>query len=158
MGTAAIWVNGNLDMKQMIYGLTTGLINQSTAAMRLGQNDSGGNQVSGSIDNFRVSNNVRFFSPAIPYAPITGNLCPNGDFEAGLMSFRIFGDGDTSLIWTSTTTNCKCGLRCASRGEQCHVVALAADSGERGPNVYVQRLVSGRHQYALPGHSLDGRL
>ena len=158
-GTAAIWVDGNLDMKQTIYGLTTGLINQSTAAMRLGQNDSGGNQVSGSIDNFRISNNARVFAPAVPYASITGNLCPNGDFEAGLVGFRMYGDGDTSLIWSTTTTNVKCGSAVrAIHDEQWHGPALAADSREPGPNLHVQRLVSGRHQLPLPGHSVDERL
>jgi len=115
--TAAIYVDGALDVKQEIKDLTTGRLDQSTAELRLGANDWSplSSVVDGKIDSVRVSNVARTFElPAAVHeaAASKGNLIPNGDFELGLLGWRLNGEGDANLVWGTTTQDPANGLRC----------------------------------------------
>ena len=116
--TAAIYVDGALDVKREIRGLTTGLLDQSTAELRLGRNDWSpvSSIVDGKIDSLRVSNVARTFEPAAavgnaPAAP-KGNLVPNGNFALGLLGWRLDGEGDANLVWDVTAQDPASGLCC----------------------------------------------
>ena len=114
-GTACIYLNGNLD------GQATGSGTLSEASyhpnIRVGQNDwsSIGSEMDGKVDSLRISNIARVFTPLYSPSPGTstppGNLVPNGDFEAGLMGWRLNGYGDMNLVWEATSG--------AATGQQC---------------------------------------
>ncbi len=115
--TGAIYIDGALDVKRQIEDLSTGKMNQLTAELRLGANDwsplSSG--VDGKIDSLRVSKVARTFEPpaaAHAAAPPKGNLVPNGNFELGLLGWRLDGEGDANLVWGTTTKDAAGGLRC----------------------------------------------
>jgi hypothetical protein len=115
--TAALYVDGALDVKKEIKGLTTGQLDQSTAELRLGANDWKplSSAVDGKIDSLRVSNVARTFEPPAALheaAAPEGNLVPNGDFELGLFGWRLNGEGDANLAWGTTTQDPASGLRC----------------------------------------------
>ena len=111
--TAALYIDGALDVKQEIRDLPTGLINQGTAELYVGQNDWNptGSEVDGKIDALRISNIARTFEPLSPRRPRDGrrqarpkgNLVPNGDFELGLLGWRLAGEGDANLLWGTDT-------------------------------------------------------
>ena len=114
---AAIYVDGVLDVKKQIENLTTGRLDQSTAELRLGANDWSplSSAVDGKIDSVRVSNVARMFEPPVAAHEATmprGNLVPNGDFELGLLGWRLDGEGDANLVWGATTLDPTSGLRC----------------------------------------------
>ena len=116
--TAAMYIDGVLDVKQEIKDLKTGEMNQATAELRFGANDWGpaGSAVDGKIDSLRVSNVARTFEPLVAAgqeaAAPKGNLVPNGDFELGLLGWRLDGEGDANLVWGTTTKDAVSGLRC----------------------------------------------
>ncbi len=114
--TAAIYIDGALDVKHEIKDLTTGKLNQSTAELRLGANDWSplSSAVDGKIASVRVSNVARTFEPsaAATHETPKGNLVPNGDFELGLLGWRLNGEGDANLVWDTTTKEAVSGLRC----------------------------------------------
>jgi polysaccharide biosynthesis protein PslG len=108
--TVTLYIDGVLDAQQKIAGLTTGLVNQGKAALRIGANDWSptGSEVDGKVDSLRISNVARAFEPlslpasettAKPVAAPKGNLIPNGDFELGLLGWRLAGEGDANLLW-----------------------------------------------------------
>jgi len=113
-----IYIDGARDVKEEINDLTTGRLDQSRAELRLGANDWSplSSAVDGKIDSVRVSNVARTFVPpaaAHHEAPASrGNLVPNGDFELGLLGWRLYGEGDTNLAWGTTTQDPASGLRC----------------------------------------------
>jgi hypothetical protein len=113
-GTISIYVDGQLDMSQTIYGLTTGLVNQGVAALWMGQNswNPSGSMVNGSIDTLRISNVARHFTPLPPPASTVANLVPNGNFEGGLLGWRLHNEGDANLVWEILTSGMNHGLRC----------------------------------------------
>ena len=105
--TAALYVDGQLDVKQQLTGTTNGLLNQGTSELRLGTNDwrPEGSEADGKIAAVRISNVARTFEPlaaaqsaAAPALVPKGNLVPNGDFELGLMGWRLAGEGDATLL------------------------------------------------------------
>jgi hypothetical protein len=114
--TAAIYVDGALDVKHVIRGLTTGQLDQSTAELRLGANDwsPGSSVVDGKIDWLRVSNVARTFEPSAAAvheaAAPKGNLVPNGNFALGLLGWRLDGEGDANVVWATTTQDPASGL------------------------------------------------
>jgi len=104
--TAALYVDGVLDARQAIADLPTGLLDQGTEELRLGTNDwhPVGSFVDGKIAALRISNVARIFAPSSPAGPRqevapAGNLVPNGDFELGLLGWRIGSEGDARLSW-----------------------------------------------------------
>jgi len=121
--TVAIYIDGALDTKQEISGLTTGLVTQGTAELRIGANDWSptGSEVDGKIDALRISNVARTFEPlslpvgeAAPSAGAVpkGNLVPNGDFELGLLGWRLAGEGDANLLWGTDAKDPASGRLC----------------------------------------------
>ncbi len=116
--TAAIYVDGALDVKREIKGLTTGQLDQSTAELRLGRNDWNplSSVVDGKIASLRVSNVARTFEPSAAAvheaAAPKGNLVPNGDFALGMLGWRLDGEGDANLVWGATTQDPASGLCC----------------------------------------------
>jgi polysaccharide biosynthesis protein PslG len=119
--TAAVYIDGHLDAKQEFKDLATGLVNQGTAELRLGTNDwrPNGAEADGKIAAVRISNIARTFEPAAapgaapaPAPVAKGNLVPNGDFELGLMGWRLAGEGDATLLWGPDTTNPASGKLC----------------------------------------------
>ncbi len=105
-GVCSIYVNGVLDTSTTTTG---GTINPYTIPMRLGQIDWSppGSEFDGKIDSLRISNYARQFLPiSTPPAggPATpaGNLVPNGNFESGLMGWRLSGYGDMNLTFEVT--------------------------------------------------------
>jgi hypothetical protein len=115
--TAAIYLDGALDVKEEIKDLTTGQMDQSTAELRLGANDWSplSSAVDGKVDSVRVSNVARTFEPPAAVheaAAPKGNLVPNGDFELSLLGWRLYGEGDTNLAWGTTTQDPASGRRC----------------------------------------------
>ena len=111
--TLALYIDGALDAKQQVSGLTTGLVGQRTLQLRIGANDWNmtGSEVDGKVDSLRISNIARSFEPlslpattsAASAAVPKGNLIPNGDFEFGLLGWRLAGEGDANLIWAVDT-------------------------------------------------------
>ena len=85
--------------------------------IRVGQNDWSpiGSEIDGKIDSLRISNIARVFTPLYPPSPGAptppGNLVPNGDFESGLMGWRLNGYGDMNLVW-ETTGGAATGQKC----------------------------------------------
>ena len=124
-GTGTIYVNGVLDTQTNFTGLTTGLISAGYGSkMRIGQNDWSpiGSEMDGKIDSLRISNIARVFTPLYPPSPGAanppGNLVPNGDFEGGLMGWRLNGYGDMNLVWEATSG--------AASGQKClHTLSTA---------------------------------
>ena len=116
--TAAIYIDGALDVKKEIKDLKTGRLDQSTAELRLGANDWNplSSVVDGKIASLRVSNVARTFQPsaaaAVHETAPKGNLVPNGDFELGLLGWRLDGEGDANLVWSTTTQDPATGLCC----------------------------------------------
>ncbi len=120
--TAAIYIDGALDAKQQFPNLTPGLFNQNKPPLLLGTNDWNpmGKEVDGKIDAVRISNIARTFEPLSPpreaapgRKPVpSGNLVPNGDFELGLMGWRLAGEGDANLLWGSDAQDSASGRLC----------------------------------------------
>ena len=119
--TAALYIDGQLDVKQEFTGTTNGLVNQATSELRLGTNDwrPEGAEADGKIAAVRISNVARTFEPAAASPPAAspastpkGNLVPNGDFELGLMGWRLAGEGDATLLWGPDATNPASGRLC----------------------------------------------
>ena len=113
-----IYINGVLDAYATYTGSGAGtLYTGYNSTFRLGQNDWGptGSEFDGKIDSLRISNVARVFTPLYPPNPGAptppGNLVPNGDFESGLMGWRLNGYGDTNLCW-ETTSGAATGQRC----------------------------------------------
>ncbi len=105
-GVCSIYVNGVLDTSTTTVG---GTISPGTITMRLGQCDWSppGSEFDGKIDSLRISNNARSFlpistAPAGGPATAAGNLVPNGNFESGLMGWRLNGYGDMNLTFEVT--------------------------------------------------------
>jgi hypothetical protein len=114
--TAALYVDGALDVKEKIKDATTGELDQSTSQLRLGANDWSplSSAVDGKIDSVRVSNVARAFEPPAALhqaAAPEGNLVPNGNFALGLNGWRLFGEGDANLAWGVTAQDPAGGLR-----------------------------------------------
>jgi hypothetical protein len=104
--TAALYLDGVLDARQAIGDLPTGLLDQGTEELRLGTNNwrPVGSFVDGKIAALRISNVARAFVPSPAAGPKqealpAGNLVPNGDFELGLLGWRIGSEGDARLSW-----------------------------------------------------------
>jgi hypothetical protein len=102
--TAALYLDGVLDRRQEITDLTTNLLDQGTEELRIGTNTWApeGSHVAGKIAALRISNAARVFTPVSqprPEAPPAGNLVPNGDFDLGLLGWRLAGEGDARLCW-----------------------------------------------------------
>jgi hypothetical protein len=107
--TEAIYIDGVLDAKKQFPDLAPGLLNQGKPPLLLGTNDWNplGKEVDGKIDALRISNIARAFEPLSTAREATparqpvpaGNLVPNGDFELGLMGWRLAGEGDAHLLW-----------------------------------------------------------
>jgi hypothetical protein len=115
---AAIYVNGALDRKSKLTG--GGKLLASGSELRFGLNDWNpmGSEMDGKIDSLRISNVARTFEP-MPIAQATrevpvpkGNLVPNGDFELGLMGWRMTGEGDTNLVWGTDAKDPATGRLC----------------------------------------------
>jgi len=114
----AIYVNGALDRKSKLEGGAK--VAASGSELRFGLNDWNpmGSEMDGKIDSLRISNVARTFEP-VPQpkreAPVEvekGNLVPNGDFELGLMGWRMTGEGDTNLVWGTDSKNPASGRIC----------------------------------------------
>ena len=115
--TATTYIDGVVDATLKVKGDTPGLVTQGKPELRLGLNDWNplGSEVDGKIAALRVSDVARKFEP-IPQAarePVAskGNLVPNGDFEMGLVGWRLSGEGDATLIWTTDTKDAASGHR-----------------------------------------------
>lgn len=114
--TAAIYVDGELDAKKK-FDAPAGLLSQRTANLRVGANDwsATGSEVDGKIAMLRISNVARSFEPpasAANKAIPKGNLVANGDFELGLLNWRLQGEGDANLTWKTDATNAASGRLC----------------------------------------------
>ncbi len=120
--TAATYIDGVLDAKQVLSGDGAGLLNQGKAELRVGANDwnATGSEVDGKIAMLRISNIARTFEP-IPtpagekkdkIAAPQGNLVPNGDFELGLLGWRLAGEGDATLLWGPDDKGAASGRLC----------------------------------------------
>jgi hypothetical protein len=115
--TAAIYIDGALDAKEKLRGVTTGQLDQGTAELRLGANDWNtlSSAVDGKIASLRVSNVVRTFkAPAALHEAVLpeGNLVPNGNFELGMFGWRLDGEGDATLAWGTTRQDPAGGPSC----------------------------------------------
>ena len=120
--TAAIYIDGALDVKQEIADLKTGLLSQTKSKLCIGANDWSpmGSEVDGKVDALRISNVARSFEPLSPPAakPASiaaapkGNLIPNGDFELGLLGWRSAGEGDANLMWAADAKGAASGRLC----------------------------------------------
>ncbi len=115
--TATTYIDGVVDATLKVKGETPGLVTQGKAELRLGLNDWNplGSEVDGKIAALRISNVARSFEP-LPQAAREpaggGNLVPNGDFELGLIGWRLSGEGDATLVWGTDTKNPASGRRC----------------------------------------------
>ena len=116
--TAITYIDGTLDGKLKIPGDGPGLLTQRKSELRLGLNDWRplGSEVDGKIAALRISNVARAFEP-IPQPPheattAKGNLVPNGDFELGLLGWRMIGEGDANLVWATDTHDPASGRLC----------------------------------------------
>ena len=115
--TGALYIDGALDGKQQFTGVTKGLLSQGRAELRLGRNDWNplGSEVDGKVAALRISNVARTFEPL--YAPAkkivaSGNLVPNGNFEMGLLGWRLAGEGDATLLWGPEEKGAASGRLC----------------------------------------------
>jgi len=114
----AVYVNGALDGKSKLTG--GGKVLAYSSQLRLGLNDWNpmGSEMDGKIDSLRISNVARTFGPMpMPQrareVPVEkGNLVPNGDFELGLMGWRMSGEGDANLVWGTDSKNPASGRLC----------------------------------------------
>ncbi len=103
----SIYVNGVLDTSTTTGG---GSISAGGEALELGQcgwSPEAGSEFDGKIDSLRISNVAGSFLPISPppaAGPVTpaGNLVPNGNFESGLMGWRLNGYGDMNLTFEVT--------------------------------------------------------
>ncbi len=103
----SIYVNGVLDTSTTTGG---GSISAGSEALELGQcgwSPEAGSEFDGKIDSLRISNYARQFLPISPSpaaGPVTpaGNLVPNGNFESGMMGWRLNGYGDMNLTFEVT--------------------------------------------------------
>ena len=152
--TVALYIDGVLDTKQQIAGLTTGLVSQGKAEVRIGANDWNpmGSEVDGKVDALRISNVARSFEPlplpaskaAASAAVLTGNLIPNGDFEFGLLGWRLAGEGDANLLWAADAKDPASGRLCL------HTIPSTAAGGDLQQRANQQALLS-RPVPAPPG-------
>jgi len=161
--TEAIYIDGVLDAKKQFPELTPGLLNQSKPPLLLGTNDWNplGKEVDGKIDALRISNIVRVFEPrstahevALDHNPAPrGNLVPNGDFELGLMGWRLAGEGDAHLLWGTDTKDPARGLLCL---RTLAGAEASTDLREQGP----QQALLSRPIPAQPGmrYTLSARM
>ncbi len=115
--TGALYIDGALDGKQQFTGVTKGLLSQGGAELRLGLNDWNplGSEVDGKVAALRISSVARTFEPL--YAPArkiaaSGNLVPNGNFEMGLLGWRLAGEGDATLLWGREEKGAASGRLC----------------------------------------------
>jgi hypothetical protein len=114
----AIYVNGALDRKSKLEG--GGKVAAHGSQLRIGLNDWNpmGSEMDGKVDSLRISSVARTFEPMpqpkreAPVAVEKGNLVPNGDFELGLVGWRMTGEGDTTLVWGTDTKNPASGRLC----------------------------------------------
>jgi hypothetical protein len=114
---AAIYVNGALDRKTKLEG--AGDLQSYGSDLRIGQNDWNpmGSEMDGKIDSLRISDIARTFEP-VPQperqeaAVEKGNLVPNGDFELGLIGWRMSGEGDANLTWAADANGPASGRLC----------------------------------------------
>ncbi|MGA2033908.1 MAG: LamG-like jellyroll fold domain-containing protein [Thermoguttaceae bacterium] len=161
--TVATYIDGVLDAKQQFPDLTPGLLNQNKPALLLGTNDWNpmGKEVDGKMDAVRISNMARTFEPLSPMheaaperKPVpSGNLVPNGDFELGLMGWRLAGEGDANLLWGTDAKDPASGrlsLRTLAEAE------ASTDLREQGP----QQALLSRPIPAQPGmrYTLSARM
>ena len=115
--TGALYLDGALDGKQQFTSVTKGLVLQGRAELRLGLNDWNplGSEVDGKVAALRISNVARTFEPLDAPAPKTvarGNLVPNGNFEMGLLGWRLAGEGDATLLWAPEEKDAARGRLC----------------------------------------------
>jgi len=116
---AKTYIDGVLDGQKKLDGDGPGFLNQRTSELRLGANDwrALGSEVEGKIAMVRISNVARTFEPladatkkdAAATALPRGNLVPNGDFELGLLGWRLNGEGDATLLWGPDAENVASG-------------------------------------------------
>lgn len=152
--TAALYIDGALDVKQEISGLKTGLLGQTKSKLCIGANDWNqmGSEVDGKVDAVRISNVARSFEPLAPPAAKTassaaapqGNLIPNGDFELGLLGWRSAGEGDANLLWAAEAKGPASGRLCL---HTVPVTGVGDDAQELGN----QRALLSRPVPAQPG-------
>jgi hypothetical protein len=115
---ASIYVNGALDRKSTLEG--GGKVAAHGSELRIGLNDWNpmGSEMDGKVDSLRISDVARTFEPMQqpkPEAPAEvekGNLVPNGDFELGLIGWRMTGEGDTTLVWGTDAQDPASGRLC----------------------------------------------
>lgn len=115
--TGALYIDGVLDGKQQFTGVTKGLLSQGRAELRLGLNDWNplGSEVDGKVAALRISKVARTFEPLSTPAKTSvasGNLVPNGNFEMGLLGWRLAGEGDATLLWGPEEKGAASGRRC----------------------------------------------
>ena len=150
-GVGCIYINGALDSTATYTGSSPTIAAPSYhPSFRLGQNDwsSVGSEFDGKIDSLRISNNARVFTPlyaANPGAPTPpGNLVPNGDFESGLMGWRLNGYGDMNLVWEATGG--------AASGQKClHSLSTAITDYATAPGGGIPPFAISRPIPAHPG-------